>query len=105
MKRPFKKLGRVLNPQPAEKAWFDLIMLVVFGAWLYSAAAQPWLPLHPQLDMYSCAGPGFVDFGCTGGQEAIIANIVHALFTLFLLAVVIIAVARLTNRRKGGNNA
>ena len=99
MSRLTLKLQGAIQPKPDSKAWVDIMFLVVFGTWFW-AFPLALLPGNPTPDADACHGPGFVDFGCTGGTEAVIANVVALLFGAFLFSVFLVALLRLVNRLK-----
>ena len=100
------KLGKIhtlLHPAAGTWGFPDAVFLVVFGAWFFAPLAS-WLFQKPDPNAYACAGPGFVDFGCTGGWKALVANVGSWAFSLFLFCVFLVALLRLINRRKNRRN-
>lgn len=97
MRLATRGLRGVLHPKPGDKSWVDVLMLTIFGLW-FLAGIISLLPSGS--DGNACDGPGFADFGCTGGREAVIGNMVFGLFVTFLFSVAAVALLRLINRRR-----
>ena len=104
-----RKLERLLKPRKSG-AWKDILLLVVFVPWSLGGIVNLGYGIYNFFfgarvtTEVACHGPGFADFGCTGGWEAIVANTVGVMFELFILGTSIIVVVRLINRSKGQYN-
>jgi hypothetical protein len=96
-KRDSKKLHALITPTAGSRAWVDALLLLIFGSWFLSGI---YVQLFVATDPYPCSGPGPVDFGCTGGTDALISNALTILFMIFLFIVSAVALARLINRFK-----
>lgn|GEM_PF-4962529 len=96
-----RRFRQLLYPNKEVNPWlgvvFEGLLAIIFGAWTF-------IPLYfilfapPDPNAYPCAGPGPVDFGCTGGTDAIIANTIGTIFGLIVFVIFLIAVTRLINR-------
>lgn len=102
-----KHFARLLKPSAHWPWWLDAIGLLIFGTWFLtpilaaeSAHTSIFLPVHPNPHNYSCGGPGFADYGCAGGTEAVVSNIIGTIFMLMLLGICAVIVARLVDRVK-----
>ena len=95
-----RRFKSVLKPAADTKPWFDGVVLVIFGSWFF-APIIVWLVRKPDPNAYKCGGPGFADFGCTGGTDAVIANTGAAIFMCFLFLAFFVAFIRLVNRWRG----
>ncbi|HEY9715459.1 MAG TPA: hypothetical protein V6C72_18440, partial [Chroococcales cyanobacterium] len=89
MSKTKQVLTKILKPSARYPWWLDVFWFMVFGFWFWIPLlydlftwTSPFLPIHPDPNTYNCGGPGFVDFGCTGGREAIMANIFGITFSL-----------------------
>lgn len=89
----------LLRPAANTSPWSDVIVLVVFGPWLFTPLFI-WLFGNREPDQYPCSGPAFVDFGCAGGWEAAVSSVISIIFVLFALSVILVALNRLLYRMK-----
>jgi hypothetical protein len=74
----------------------DVSVLIFFGLWAVTPAYAFLFDRSP--NRYKCSGPGFVDFGCTGGIEAVIAAVIAAIIWLSVAGIAGIALMRIINR-------
>ncbi len=89
----------LLRPSANTNPWPDVVVLLVFGTWLFTPLFI-WLFGNRELDKYPCSGPGFADFGCVGGWEAVVSSVISIIFVLFTLSVILVALNRLLYRMK-----
>lgn len=95
-----QKLKTALRPVPGSKVWPDVAMLLLFGTWFFVPTL--YMLFHKSdPNEYACSGPGFADFGCTGGWEATVASLVGLVFMFFLFVLFLAPLLRLIHRMKG----
>jgi hypothetical protein len=100
MPRAASNVKRILHPRPLSKPWGEVILLIFFGPWFMAGVYTLFFVKPNPNPYYACTGPGFSDYGCAGGREATIVEIVNAMLTLFLLAICTVIVLRLVNRKQ-----
>ena len=94
----------MLHPEneinPKVGATFDILLLIIFGAWTF-IPAWFWLfgKSNPNL-ADACGGPGWADFGCTGDTDTMWLTIVNVIVWLITLSITLLVVARLINRAR-----
>lgn len=93
------RIKGLLQPNSEQKAWVDVVFLVLFGSW-FTALMANWLFVVVDTSAYKCGGPGFHDFGCAGGWEAVVSAFCGVLLVVFLFAVSFVALSRLLYRFK-----
>ena len=95
------RFKRLLHPGDEVNPWigilFESLLLIIFGAWSL-IPAYVWLFMKPDPNAYKCGGPGWADYGCNGGTEAIIAGVINAFVWLIVTAIFAVAFTRLVNR-------
>lgn len=91
-----QKLKTVLRPAPDTKVWPDVFLLIFFGTWFFAPVL--YMVLHASTSSAgACSGPGFADFGCTGGWAAAVANTLGVAFMLILFGLFLVPLIRLIN--------
>ena len=101
MSRVASTLKGVLYPKSRKGEWIDISILAIFGTWfLAGITGIIYTLLFAKPDAYACGGPGFADYGCTGGSEAVIASVANVIFLLLLLTISVVSLKRITNRKK-----
>lgn len=98
-----KRVHTLLRPKPGSvHTVLDVLALLLSGSWLFGWIALATFQLiKPGPNAYPCAGPGVVDFGCTGGTEMVMSVIVGVIFALSLLSIFCVALVHVINRVKG----
>lgn len=96
--RVVNRLKATLQPKPGLlRIVLDVLLVLVCGTWFFGGVAA-LLFFRPDPDAYACGGPGFADFGCTGGIEAVVGNIIGVIFMACLLGIFLVAFTRLKVR-------
>ena len=90
----------ITKPKPgALRIILDTLGILVFGGWFFGGIA---VIIFAKQDPSAspCAGPGFVDYGCMGGRDAVIGNSIATVFMAGLFILFLICFVRLVNRVK-----
>lgn len=94
----------ITQPKPgALRIVLDTLGVLVFGGWFFGGIAAV-IFAKPDPHRPPCAGPGFADFGCMGGREAVIGKIIFGVFMAGIFILFLISFTRLVNRLRGSNS-
>lgn len=94
----------ITKPKPGIlRITLDTLGVFVFGGWFFGGIAAV-IFTKPDPNVPPCAGPGFADFGCVGGREAVIGSIIYGIFMAGIFILFLIFLMRLVYRLRGRNN-